>query len=629
MLFNKDPKYTQDLRLRVLQVLNDKSTGIMVLRFCCIGYTNADGQLVVYTSKKKKRKHLCDPLGATLFYLRCFFPDKQVNKSPAIAELLKIFAMPKLPKNLTVNGYSLTEPQHGPSLYNVLKRNITPDSVTVFHNLSCSGQFILCSPLYANIIIKCTTPFNEEEALRTLGGLTDAIFVETKYTMDNLTHQAIPNIYGNVTKKNETSTTPGILEPVNLSLPFDRIPDNILPLFNTVNENMQNMQNILDQSTQSSLDDRMNETSTTPGILEPVNLLPLLDTLNENIQNMLDEFIQSPLDNRINETSTTPGILEPVNLLPQLDMINENIPYKQEDISQPLPIQATTHYSNKHDTDNTSKYSTKKGTPKPKWYTKSYLKRKFANIIFDTQNGTEDNACRELISQSPLDDTTIYENIPYKQEPISQSPLDDTIYENIPYKQEPISQSPLDDTTIYENIPYKQEPISQSPLDDTTIYENIPHKQEDISQPLPIQATTHYSNKHDTDNTSKYSTKKGTPKPKWYTKSYLKRKFANIIFDTQNGTEDNACRELISQSPLDDTTIYENIPYKQEPISQSPLDDTTIYENIPYKQEPISQSPLDDTTIYENIPYKQEPISQSPLDDTTIYEKYTTQTRRH
>ncbi|QGR03530.1 DUF3023 domain-containing protein [Ehrlichia ruminantium] len=179
MLLNNDPEYTKDLHQRVIEDLNDMRSKITVYRFRCIGNTDSNGNLIVHKSKSKG--HRCNPEGKTLFYLKCTFSSKTVKKHEAIKELLSTFVYDWFPTPIfEIGAYFLAEEPHAQKLYDILTNSGVKQqgSCHVNFDLSSFGQFILCKPLLAGRMVKCSKNFNEEEALKTLGGLENAIFID-------------------------------------------------------------------------------------------------------------------------------------------------------------------------------------------------------------------------------------------------------------------------------------------------------------------------------------------------------------------------------------------------------------------------------------------------------------------
>ncbi|CAI28028.1 Hypothetical protein ERGA_CDS_05760 [Ehrlichia ruminantium str. Gardel] len=188
MLFKNNKLFSSALHGQVLIELNHIDR-IYVKSMCCIGNTDANGNLNVIINKDKTH-NLCNPgEGKSLFHMQCTISAKRLATYPALKELVhKLYPIFLPLPILNIEAYFLVEHTSIGMVDHIINNPEGPvDGTTVFKKLKpvfnpgTFGKFILCNPKSVGNLDACyNTKFNEAIALQTLGNLTYATFQTTQ-----------------------------------------------------------------------------------------------------------------------------------------------------------------------------------------------------------------------------------------------------------------------------------------------------------------------------------------------------------------------------------------------------------------------------------------------------------------
>ncbi|QLK57981.1 DUF3023 domain-containing protein [Ehrlichia ruminantium] len=188
MLFKNNKLFSSALHGQVLIELNHIDR-IYVKSMCCIGNTDANGNLNVIINKDKTH-NLCTPgEGKSLFHMQCTVSAKRLTRYPALKELVYKLYPSFLPLPiLNMEAYFLVEHTNIGIVNHIINNPEGPvDGTTIFKkhkpvfNPGTFGQFILCNPKsVGNFGTHYHTEFDEVTAIQTLGNLTYATFQTTQ-----------------------------------------------------------------------------------------------------------------------------------------------------------------------------------------------------------------------------------------------------------------------------------------------------------------------------------------------------------------------------------------------------------------------------------------------------------------
>ncbi|KYW92715.1 DUF3023 domain-containing protein [Ehrlichia ruminantium] len=188
MLFKNNKLFSSALHGQVLIELNHIDR-IYVKSMCCIGNTDANGNLNVIINKDKTH-NLCNPgEGKSLFHMQCTVSARRLTRYPALKELVHKLYPTFLPLPiLNIEAYFLVEHTSISMVNHIINHPEGPvDGTTVFKKLKpvfnpgTFGKFILCNPKSVGNLDACYhTKFNEATALQTFGNLTYATFQTTQ-----------------------------------------------------------------------------------------------------------------------------------------------------------------------------------------------------------------------------------------------------------------------------------------------------------------------------------------------------------------------------------------------------------------------------------------------------------------
>ncbi|GAT77415.1 hypothetical protein EHRUM2_06380 [Ehrlichia ruminantium] len=192
MLFKYNPENTKQLHDEALQCL--RNLKIYAHSHCCIG-TEINGVLNVIINQDKSG-NLCEPQAhKSLFYIECSISSKRVFDNPPISNMMKAVIRKKIAR--TFFNYASTVPTVDVALYTLIdnsKLNMLIDEhLMPTHNIENIGNIILCKPLsVANGSYSLDMDFDEEEALKSFGGLQNATFTKITKTSP-ITRKSAPN----------------------------------------------------------------------------------------------------------------------------------------------------------------------------------------------------------------------------------------------------------------------------------------------------------------------------------------------------------------------------------------------------------------------------------------------------
>ncbi|WP_044157032.1 DUF3023 domain-containing protein [Ehrlichia ruminantium] len=177
MLFKYNPQNTKELHDAALNCL--RHTRLYAYSYRCIGHTEPNGTLHVFISKDKSN-NLCLPKeGYSLFYIECSLSDKRVSQNQEIRDMMQAVVRHKINRLAFNNPH--TTPTIDVGIYILINKSnlnmLTKEHITPTNNMDSVGHMILCKPVRAaNGLLSLDFLFNEEEALKELGGLQNAVF---------------------------------------------------------------------------------------------------------------------------------------------------------------------------------------------------------------------------------------------------------------------------------------------------------------------------------------------------------------------------------------------------------------------------------------------------------------------